>query len=410
MSEILIVGGGFAGVWAAAGIKRQARASGVGQAELTVTLVDGSDDMVIRPRLYERHPHEYRVPFDRVLGPIGVRRLAAVVTEMDIVSRQVVAVDRGGRPRSMTYDRLVVAAGSRAIHPPFPGADHVFDVDQMAAAAQLDSHLALLHTGSGSEGRHTAVVIGAGFTGIEVACEIADRLRDIAEGTQQSRVVLVERADVVGPELGEGPRQEILRALDALGVELRLGAMVERVSPTEVRLTDGTVIAADTTIWTGGMMASPLTEQVPGRRDVLGRLVVDEFLHVDGVTDVYAAGDTAAAVAEPGHPVMQSCQHAVPQGKFVGQNVAADLLGLPQVPFVPDPYVTCLDLGSYGAVLTAGWNRSVQLTRGEAKELKRNINASWIYPPVDDAGLILDHADWRTTWPTAEISEQPTAV
>jgi NADH dehydrogenase len=132
---------------------------------------------------------------------------------------------------------------------------------------------------------------------------------------------------------------------------------------------------------------------------------VDEYLRVVGVPDVYAAGDTAAAIAEPGHPVTQSCQHAVPQGKFVGQNVAADLLGLPLVPFAPDPYVTCLDLGSYGAVFTAGWDRTVQMTREDAKALKCNINASWIYPPVDDAQVILAQADWRTTWPTAEISQ-----
>jgi NADH dehydrogenase len=410
MSEVLIIGGGFAGVWAAAGVKRQARASGVGEAELRVTLLDGSDDMVIRPRLYERSPHDYRVPFDRVLGPIGVRRLAAVVTEIDTATKQVTAIDRAGRPRTLTYDRLVLAAGSRAVHPAFPGAEHLFDVDQMPAAAQLDSHFTLLKSRPSSEGRRTAVVIGAGFTGIEVACEVADRLRDVTGSAQKPRVVLVERADVVGPELGEGPRQEIHRALDALGIELRLGTTIDRISPTEVWLRDGTVIEADTAIWTGGMMASPLTQQIPGRRDTLGRLVVDEYLRVVGVPDVYAAGDTAAALAEPGQPVMQSCQHAVPQGKFVGQNVAADLLGLPQVPFAPDPYVTCLDLGSYGAVLTAGWDRTVQLTRMDAKELKRTINALWIYPPTDDPTLILDHADWRTTWPTAAISEQPAAV
>jgi len=76
---------------------------------------------------------------------------------------------------------------------------------------------------------------------------------------------------------------------------------------------------------------------------------------VVGVPDVYAAGDTAAALAEPGDVVIQSCQHGVPQGKFAGQNVAADVLGLPQVVFAPDPCVTCLALGSHGAVLTAGW-------------------------------------------------------
>ena len=402
MSHILIIGGGFAGVWAAAGIKRQARTSGLGEADLRVTVVDASDDMVIRPRLYERDPQAYRVSLDRVLGPIGVRRVAGTVTTIDCAAKQVGVLERDGRSMVLGYDKLVLAAGSRGVHPTLPGAEHLFDVDQMGSAARLQHHLTRLPTRPDSEGRYTAVVIGAGFSGIEVVCEIADRLREIS-GTAGGRVVLVERDQEVGPELGAGPRPEILAALDALGVERRLGVEVSEVSADGVRLSDGTTIAADTVVWTAGMLANPLTRQVPGERDRLERLVVDEYLRVVGVPDVFAAGDTAAAVAEPGHPVMQSCQHAVPQGKFVGQNVAADLLGLEPVPFAPDPYVTCLDLGSYGAVLTVGWDRDVSLTKQDAKDLKRNINTLWIYPPVDDATTILDHADWRTTWPTAQL-------
>jgi len=403
MSNILIIGGGFAGVWAAAGIKRQARTSGLGETDLQVTLVDASDDMVIRPRLYERDPQSYRVGLDRVLGPIGVRRVAGTATGIDTAAKQVSVLERDGSTTVLGYDKLVLAAGSRGVRPNLPGAEHLFDADQMVSAARLQHHLTRLPTRPDSPGRYTAVVIGAGFTGIEVVCEIADRLREITGTTDGGRVVLVERADVVGPELGAGPRPEILSALDALGVEQRLGSVVSEVTADGVRLSDGTTIPADTVVWTAGMLANPLTQQIPGQRDHLGRLVVDEYLRVVGVPDVYAAGDTAAAVAEPGHPVTQSCQHAVPQGKFVGQNVAADLLGLDAVPFAPDPYVTCLDLGSYGAILTVGWDRDVSLTKQDAKDLKRNINASWIYPPVDDATTILDHADWRTTWPTAQL-------
>jgi NADH dehydrogenase len=237
-----------------------------------------------------------------------------------------------------------------------------------------------------------------------VATEMVDRLR-AAAGGRPVRVVLVERAAVVGPELGAGPRAQILEALAETGVEARLGVRLASLDATGVVLSDGEVIPARTVIWTAGMRASSLTAQVPGELDALGRLRVDEFLEVVGVPGVYAAGDTAAALAEPGHVVMQSCQHAVPQGKFAGVNVASDLLGLPRVPFAPDPYVTCLDLGSYGAVLTVGWDRVVQQTRGEAKSLKRSINADWIYPPVDDAATILRHADHRTTWPTAAVGQ-----
>lgn len=84
-----------------------------------------------------------------------------------------------------------------------------------------------------------------------------------------------------------------------------------------------------------------------------------------------AAGDTAAAEAEPGHSVMQSCRHAIPLGKFAGYNVVADLLGLEQAPFAPGSYVNCLDLGPASAVLTAGWEREVQLTGADGKQVKR---------------------------------------
>jgi NADH:ubiquinone reductase (H+-translocating) len=306
----------------------------------------------------------------------------------------------------MPYDRLVLAAGSRLVPPAVDGAEHLFDVDTLPSAAALHSHLQRLghETSTDDSGRLTAVVVGAGFTGIETATELASRLRALAGGGP-SRVVLVERASVVGPELGDGPRPEILRALESSGVEVRLATSVSGVHDRGATLSDGTTVPTRTVVWTAGMRANPLTEQVPGTRDDLGRLHVDEYLEVVGVPGVYAAGDTAAAVAEPGHVVMQSCQHAVPQGKFVGVNVASDLLGLPRVSFAPDPYVTCLDLGAHGAVLTTGWDRVVAQTGEAAKDLKRSINAEWIYPPLDDAEVILRHADHRTTWPTATVGQ-----
>jgi NADH dehydrogenase len=403
MSNVLVIGGGFAGVWCAAGVVRTREAAGVPEERIRVTVVDPGDDMVIRPRLYESDPQRMRVPLDRVLGPIGVRRVAATVTGIDAARREVTAVGRDGARLDLSYDRLVLAAGSRVVTPRIDGAEHLFAVDSMPAAAALHAHILRLPAAPDEEGRFTAVIIGAGFTGLEVATEMVERLRAVSGG-RPVEVVLVERSPVVGPELGEGPRPQILEALAETGVRLRLGVQVDSLGPAAVSLSDGTTVAARTAIWTAGMRASVLTERVPGERDAIGRLRVDEFLQVVGVPGVYAAGDTAAAVAEPGHVVMQSCQHAVPQGKFAGVNVASDLLDRPQVPFAPDPYVTCLDLGSYGAVLTAGWDRTVQQTREEAKSLKRSINAEWIYPPVDDAETIIRHADHRTTWPTAAVS------
>ncbi|MFD7408122.1 NAD(P)/FAD-dependent oxidoreductase [Streptomyces sp. NPDC059866] len=395
MKDVLIIGGGFAGVWSAAGVVRAAREAGSAGDELRVTLVSGGDDLVIRPRLYEDAPEGMRVALDRVLGPIGVRRITATVTGIDTEAHTVRAVGRTGEELDLTYDKLVLAAGSQLVRPDFPGSQEVFDVDTLPAAAALDNHLRRLPEQAPSQGRYTAVVVGAGFAGLEIATALGERLRAIADGqgaAEDVRVLLVDRADVVGPELGPGPRPTINDAIDELKIERRLGVTVASATHQDVTLSDGEVIPAATVVWTAGMAASPLTVHIPGERDRLGRLSVDAHLQVIGVPDVYAAGDTALAPAEDGHTTTQSCQHALPMGKFAGHNVAAELLGNPLLPFTPDPYVTCLDLGPAGAVFTEGWDRKVALTGQEAKTLKQNINALWIYPPVDDPEQILAQA------------------
>lgn len=397
--HILVIGGGFAGVWSAAAAARVAGMNGSAGTRPQITLVSDSDELVIRPRLYERDPGRMSVSLDRVLTPIGVERVRATVTGIDTATRTVTAVGADGAPRVMTYDRLVLAAGSHVVEPKVVGRQFLFDVDTITSADALEQHLRAVPEGTTRDGTYSAVVIGAGFTGLEVATELMGRLREFAHAKgARARVVLVDRAGEVGPQLGDGPRPYITSALEDLGIEVRLGATVSEVSDAHVRLDDGEVIAASTTVWTVGMLASPLTQMIPGERDAIGRLIVDDNLRVPTAPDVYAAGDTAAALVEDGHVAMQSCQYATPSGKFAGHNVAADLLGLEPVAFAPNPYVTCLDLGPAGAVLTTGWEREIQATGSDAKALKHRINTEWIYPPVDDAAIILQQADYRFTW------------
>ncbi len=146
------------------------------------------------------------------------------------------------------------------------------------------------------------------------------------------------------------------------------------------------------------MTASQLTRQVPGRHDRLGRLLVDRHLRVPETPEIFAAGDTACADVGAGQVTLQSCQYAIPLGRYAGHNAAADLLGLPTAAFSPEPYVTCLDLGAAGAVFTTGWERTVRLTGKTAKDRKRTINQRRIYPPLDDAAAILAAADPDLTW------------
>jgi len=121
---------------------------------------------------------------------------------------------------------------------------------------------------------------------------------------------------------------------------------------------------------------------------VFGRVSVDAHM-ATGVARVWAAGDSARAIAVGDHVALMSCQHAMPQGRQAGENAARAVLGRPLGEYHQPLYVTCLDLGSAGAVLTRGFARDDVMARGdEAKQLKRFINRSVIYPPADAAGLL----------------------
>ncbi|TWF80958.1 NADH dehydrogenase [Pseudonocardia hierapolitana] len=364
MADVVIVGGGFAGVWSAAGA-----ALARGDADLRITLVAPNEHMVLRPRLYEPEPDLAAVELSRILGPIAVEHVRATVSTID-TDRRVVVADGA----EIGYDRLVLAAGSELVRPDgLPGAERLFDIDTLDGARRLTAHL------RGRED-YSAVVVGAGFVGLEAATALAAR----------GRVLLVDRSDVVGDQLGPGPREAIEAALDELGIERRLGTTVTEVGDGYAVLSDGTGVAADAVVWSVGMRASRLTEQISEELDGLGRVPVDR--HLRGLPEVFVAGDTAAAAVDALHTVMQACQHATPLGKVAGYNAAADLLGVPLREFTPGPYVTCLDLGGAGGIFTRGWDRRVMASGADGGEIKRQINLA-IHPPVDDAEAILAAAD-----------------
>ncbi len=348
--------------------------------------------MVIRPRLYQSDPQCMQVPLDDILRPVGVRRKAAKVVAIVPRSKIIEAVAPDGQRLVLRYERLVLATGSHVRYPELPGREHLFDVDTIPAAMALQRHLTALPSRPLRRGRYTAIVVGCGFTGIEVATELAARMREVAGSAASTRVVIVEKEDVVGPELGPGPRPVIEGALAELGITTLRRTTLTALTPTTATLSDGSTLDAATVVWTAGMTASQLTAALSAPHDPLGRLEVDTYLRVASHPRIFAAGDVAAASDHDGHAVLQSCQHAVQQGKIAGHNVAADLLGDDPRPFRPLPYVTSLDLGAAGAVLTKGWHREVVATGTSAKAVKETINET-IWPPTTRAAFFRQAAD-----------------
>jgi NADH dehydrogenase len=393
--RILVIGAGFAGMWSALGAARLLDQAGKADGSVEIVLVAPEPALHIRPRFYEPPVDAMKAPLTDVLNAVGVRFQQGRVTQIRTGKKEVDFVTAEGVGETLSYDRLVLAAGSRVALPPVPGLrEHGLSVDQFDEAVQLDAHLKNLAALPSTPARNTVVVVGGGFTGIETAAEMPARMRQALGAAADVRVVVIEREQAIGPELGAGPRPVIERALKEQGVTLKLGTSVECVDAEGLLTSGGERIDALTVIWTGGLRATALTEQIPGTRDAVGRLHVDRNLHVLGVEHVLATGDAAlAATDDDGNFAMMSCQHAMALGRSAGRNVAADLLGLPQIAYSQPKYVTCLDLGPWGAVYTEGWNREVKMEGAQAKALKHQINTEWIYPPAGGRAEILLAAD-----------------
>jgi NADH:ubiquinone reductase (H+-translocating) len=378
MPRILVLGAGFAGLWAAIGAARKLDELGAGP-DVDILVVDRNPYHNIRVRNYEAELSDAAIPLAELLDPIDVGHMVGEIGEIDAAKRKVVVTAQHGR-EELSYDRLVLTLGSELVRPAIPGlAQFAFDVDTYAAAIRLNEHLIALGKSEPCLERSTIVVVGAGFTGIEVASEMPRRL--IGAGVADPRVILVDPSPVLGVTMGEDSRPVIGEALAALGVDTRLGARVEALSGASVTLTSGETIPARTVVWCAGMAASPLAARINGARNDHGRLAVDRFMRAEGLAGVFAAGDVAACAVDDAHSTVMSCQFARPMGRYAGHNVVADLFGQPMLPMNIDYYVTVLDLGAWGALYTRGWDRRLHSSGAEAKVTKQTINHVRIYPP-----------------------------
>lgn len=391
--NILVIGAGFGGVWTALSAARLLDKHDRNDVQITVLAPQA--ELRIRPRFYESHVHTMMAPLGDLFDAVGVKFVKGSAEHIDVENKRVAYSDVFGTQGTLSYDRLVLAAGSRVIRPALEGIiEHAFDVDQIEEASRLEAHIKALKNLPDSVARNTVVVAGGGFTGIETATEMPARLRAVLGDDAAIKVIVVDRGPQIAASMGDGIRPSIVEASQHLGIEWVLNTSVASVDAGGVTLADGQRIESSTVIWTVGFRASPLTEQVVGTRDPQGRLHVDGHLKVLGHADVFAAGDVAYAATDTlGNFSGMSCQHAICLGRYAGNNVAADLLGVEPMTYSQPKYVTCLDLGAWGAVFTEGWDRQLKLVGHEAKELKTQINTVWIYPPAADRATALAAAD-----------------
>ena len=192
--------------------------------------------------------------------------------------------------------------------------------------------------------------------------------------------------------LGDNPRPIIAAALAEARGDVMPNSTVAAIDGDGVTQADSARVPARTTIVTTDMRASGLAAVLGVETDRLGRLPTDGMLRVARVNHLYAAGDMARAYVDDENLDLMSCQHALTMGRFAGYNPARDLMDLSLEPYRQPRYVTCLDLGTSGALFTTVWDRKSDIQGSEAKALKQFIVTDGIAPPPGSRAEILDAA------------------
>lgn len=331
--RVVIVGAGFAGYHAARNLSRIAR----GRAE--IVLLNPTDYFLYVPLLPEvaagiLQPTRLTIPLAGTLS--GVRVVIGEADGVDLQQRRVSYRTPEGDSADLAYDRLVLAVGSVNKLLPIPGiTEHAHGFRGLPEALYLHDHvvrqieLAEATDDAAQRDAHcTFVVVGAGYTGTEVAAHgqlFTDALAaQHPRLTTRPRWLLLDIADRVLPELDQRMSDTARRVLDGRGVDVRMGTTVKEATADGVRLSDGSYLATRSLIWCVGVRPDPLVASL-GLRTEKGRLVVDEFLGVPGFPEVFACGDAAAVpdLTRPGEVTTMTAQHAERQGKLVAHNVAA---------------------------------------------------------------------------------------
>ncbi len=343
-TRILILGGGYVGLYTALGLQKKLRAN-----EASVTVVDPQPHMTYQPFLPEAaagsiEPRHVVVPLRRALRRCHV--LTARVTGVEHESKTVTVEAPDGHTEQLGYDVLVVALGSVARLLPIPGlAEEGIAFKTIGEAIYIRNHVLTKLDEAAStldpELRKrllTFTVVGGGFAGIEALAELEDMTRDATRyydtiEPDDIRWVLVEAAGRILPEVRETLGVWTAEQLESRGIEVYLSTAAKSFENGHVVLSDGTEFDTDTIIWTAGVKSNPVVAESDLPTDKRGRLQATASLQVAGHPDVWTAGDVAAVPdlsrteEDPSATCPPNAQHAVRQAQHMAGNIVKVLRG-----------------------------------------------------------------------------------
>ncbi|MER5387023.1 NAD(P)/FAD-dependent oxidoreductase [Streptomyces sp. NPDC002688] len=351
-ARILIVGGGYVGMYTALRLQRQLKPE-LKRGEVEITIVSPDPYMTYQPFLPEAaagliSPRHVVVPLRRVLGQCRI--IIGEVQSIDHAKRTATLTtlateEEGAGAEQITYDELVLAPGSIARTLPIPGlAEYAIGFKTVEEAIGLRNHvIEQMDIASSTrdpairDAALTFVFVGGGYAGVEALGELEDMARYAARyyhnvKPEDMKWILVEASDRILPEVGEEMGRYTVSQLRRRNIDVRLETRLNSCADRVAVLSDGARFPTRTVVWTAGVKPHPILAATDLPLNERGRLKCTPQLAVDGAPHAWAAGDAAAVpdvTAEPGKETAPNAQHAVRQAKVLGDNLAHTLRGEP---------------------------------------------------------------------------------
>jgi len=388
-TRICILGGGFGGLYTALRLSQLPWLSGL---KPEIVLVDQSDRFLFSPLLYELLTGELQTweiapPFAELFQGTSIRFQQGVVSEISVDQQLVKLQDES----EIKYDRLVLALGGETTLDLVPGADkYAYVFKTIADAYQLEERLRALIESDTDKIR--IAIVGGGYSGVELACKLADRLGE------RGRLRLIEISDQIlrtSPEFNrEAARKVLLNKGVFLDLETRVGAIAADSISLEYKNQLDT-IPVDLVIWTIGTRVVPIVKTLPLKLNQRGQITITPKLQVPDYTEIFALGDLADCRDEAGQQVPSTAQVAFQQADYAAWNIWASLTNRPLLPFRYQPLGEMMTLGIDNATFTGlgikldGYlaylvRRLAYLYRFPTLEHQLKVGFNWLVRPLID--------------------------
>ncbi|MGQ9872090.1 NAD(P)/FAD-dependent oxidoreductase [Leptodesmis sp.] len=386
-ARICILGGGFGGLYTAL---RLSQLPWTKSEKPEIVLIDRCDRFLFSPLLYELMTGELQTweiapLYQDLLAGTGVRFCQGVASGIDLQEKRIQLHDGP----EIAYDRLVLAIGGETPLDRIPGAaEYAVTFRTVADAYRLEEQLRRLEESDREKIR--IAIVGAGYSGVELACKLADRLK------QRGRLRLIELSDQILRTSTDFNREAATRALHERGIWLDLETTLAEITQDSLSLTYKGVtdtIPVDIVVWTVGTKVAEVISSLPLKKNERGQVSVTPTLQVIDHPEIYALGDLADCKDVTGQQVPATAQAAMQQADYVGWNLWASLTGRPLLPFRYEHVGEMMTLGVDNATLTGLGlkldgptaviaRRLAYLYRMPTLDHQLRVGLNWITQPV----------------------------